>query len=56
MGLAKFEEKHGEKFGRLSIARKKDEYWQIVDVNEKSTRDRILKTKKLTDVESLFGI
>ena len=55
IGLAKFAEEHGEKFGRLIIARKKGGLWQIVDVNKNDTRDRVIKMGNSTNIESLFG-
>ena len=53
IGLAKFAETHGELFGRLVIARKKGEQWQMVDMQDKPTRE---KTKKMLPASSLADL
>jgi type III restriction enzyme len=54
-GLAEFADKHGMEFGRLIIARKKDKSWQLVDVNEKTPRERARKMQSSSDLESFFS-
>ena len=39
-GLAIFADEHGEEFGRLFIARKRGEQWQLADMNDKPTREK----------------
>ena len=53
-GLAEFADKHGMEFGRLIVARKKDNQWQLADVNEKSTRAKARRMQSDTDLESMF--
>ena len=53
-GLAIFADEHGMDFGRLIIARKKNNQWQFADVNEKDTRDKARKMGSSADLNSLF--
>ena len=55
-GLAVFADDHGMKFGRLIIARKKkNNQWQLADMNDKATREKARKMQSSSDLESLFG-
>lgn len=54
IGLAKFAEDHGKDFGRLIIARKKGNLWQIADMNTKETREATKKMQSGSDVGGLF--
>ncbi len=53
-GLAEFADKHGMEFGRLIIGRKKDNLWQLADVNQMATRAKARKMQSSSDLESLF--
>ena len=53
-GLAIFADEHGMDFGRLIIARKKSNQWQLADVNDKATREKARKMQSSSDLESLF--
>jgi type III restriction enzyme len=54
IGLAKFADEHGEEFGRLIIARKNGDKWQLADMNDKETREKTKKMQPQSDLESLF--
>ncbi len=54
IGFAKFADKHGEEFGRLVIARKVGEQWQLVDMKDKPTREKTKQMQPASDLESLF--
>jgi type III restriction enzyme len=54
-GLAIFADEHGMDFGRLIIARKKNNQWQLADVNDKATREKARKMQSSSDLESLFA-
>jgi type III restriction enzyme len=54
IGLAKFADRHGEQFGHLVIARRKGEQWQLADMSDKVTREKVLKMGAVPDLESLF--
>ncbi len=53
-GLAVFADKHGIDFGRLIVARKKNNLWQFADVNKIDTRAKARKMQSNNDLESLF--
>ena len=53
-GLAVFAEEHGLEFGRLIIARKKGNMWQLADVNDPATRKIARTLQSQNDLESLF--
>ena len=55
IGLAKFSDMHGDLFGHLVIARKKGEKWQLADMSDKSTREKIKEMQPQSDLENLFG-
>jgi type III restriction enzyme len=55
IGLAKFADEHGEEFGRLIVARKKGDKWQMPDMNDKATREKTKKMQPQSDLDSLFG-
>jgi len=55
IGLAKFAEEHGNKFGRLIISRKNGKNWQYLDMNDKLTREKTLKLSQHSSLESLFA-
>ena len=55
IGLAKFADEHGEEFGRLIVARKKGDKWQMPDMNDKATREKTKKMQPQSDLESLFA-
>ena len=42
-------------FGRLIIARKKSNVWQLADINDQSTREKARKMQSSADLESLFA-
>ena len=54
IGLAKFADEHGEEFGRLIIARKKGDKWQLADMSDKETREKTKKMQPGSDVGGLF--
>jgi type III restriction enzyme len=54
-GLAEFADKHGMDFGRLIIARKKKDMWQMADVNDKTVREKARRMQSSSDLESLFA-
>ncbi|MBM3858318.1 MAG: hypothetical protein FJ395_01560 [Verrucomicrobia bacterium] len=54
VGLAKFADEHGEVFGRLIIARKQNEQWQLADMSDETTRERTKQIQPAADVELLF--
>jgi len=54
-GLAEFADKHGIEFGRLVIARKKDNLWQLADVNQKTMRAKARRMQSSSDLESIFS-
>ena len=54
-GLATFADEHGEEFGRLIIARKRGEQWQLADMNDKPTREKTKKMQPQSNLESLFA-
>lgn len=54
-GLAVFAEEHGMEFGRLIIARKKGNGFQLADVNHPATRKIARTLQSQNDLESLFG-
>jgi type III restriction enzyme len=54
-GLAAFADEHGMQFGRLIIARKKRDQWQLADVNDKTVREKARKMQSSSDLESLFS-
>jgi len=54
IGLAKFADEHGEEFGRLIIARKKGDKWQLADMNDMETREKTKKMQPGNDVGGLF--
>lgn len=53
-GLAIFADRHGMDFGRLIIARKKTDAWQLADLNVQATREKARKMQSSSDVESFF--
>ena len=53
-GLATFADEHGMDFGRLIIARKKNNAWQMADMNDKTTREKARKMQSSSDLESMF--
>lgn len=55
IGLAKFADEHGEEFGRLAIARKQGDEWQLADMNDKPTREKTKKLQTGSDVDGLFA-
>ncbi len=55
IGLAMFAEEHGKGFGRIIVARKKGDKWQMVDINKNMTRVKVLKMQPSTDLEDLFA-
>lgn len=55
IGLAKFAEEHGKEFGRLIIARKKGDKWQLADMNDKPTREKTKSLQPQAGLENLFG-
>jgi type III restriction enzyme len=55
IGLAKFADEHGEEFGRLIIARKKGDKWQMADMNDKAVREKTKKMQPQTNVDQLFA-
>jgi type III restriction enzyme len=55
IGLAKFADEHGEEFGRLVIARKQGDEWQLADMNDKPTREKTKKLQTGSDVDGLFA-
>ncbi|MBI2498106.1 MAG: hypothetical protein HYV75_09450, partial [Opitutae bacterium] len=54
-GLATFADEHGMDFGRLIIARWKNNAWQMADMNDKTTREKARKMQSSSDLESLFA-
>lgn len=54
-GLAVFADDHGIDFGRLIIGRKQGGKLQIIDVNEKATREKARRMQSQNDLESLFS-
>jgi type III restriction enzyme len=54
-GLAAFADEHGVDFGRLIIARKKNNEWQMADMNNKSTRVKARTMQSSSDLESIFA-
>jgi type III restriction enzyme len=54
-GLAEFADKHGMDFGRLIIARKKCNQWQLANVNDPATRAKARRMSSSADLESLFA-
>ncbi len=54
-GLAEYADRHGIQFGRIIIARKKDNKWDLADVNERGTRAKARKMHSSSDLESLFS-
>ena len=55
IGLAKFADEHGDEFGRLIIARKKGDKWQLANMNDKETREKTKKMQPQSDLESFFA-
>lgn len=55
IGLAKFADEHGEEFGRLIVARKKGDKWQLPDMNDKATREKTKKMQPQSNIENLFA-
>jgi type III restriction enzyme len=53
-GLAIFADKHSLQFGRLMIARKRDEQLEYADMSEPTTREKARKMQSQNDLESLF--
>jgi type III restriction enzyme len=53
-GLAVFADAHGMDFGRLIIARKKGNVFQLADVNDPAIRKRARTMQSQNDLESLF--
>ena len=54
-GLATFADSHGMNFGRLIIARKRGEHFQLADMNDPLTRKKASKMQSNNDLEGLFG-
>jgi len=54
-GLAAFADLHGMEFGRLIIAREKDNRFQKLDMNDKNTRQRTRNMQSQNELESLFS-
>jgi type III restriction enzyme len=54
-GLATFADSHGMNFGRLIIARKRGEHFQLADMNDPLTRKKASKMQSQNDLEGLFG-
>jgi type III restriction enzyme len=54
-GLAAFADEHGVEFGRLLIARKRNNTWQFADMNDKNTRAKARKLQSSSDLESIFA-
>ena len=54
-GLATFADMHGMEFGRLIIARRKGQQFQMADMNDKATREKARRMQSQNDLESLFG-
>lgn len=54
-GLATFADSHGMNFGRLIIARKRGEHFQLADMNDPLTRKKASKMQSSNDLESLFS-
>jgi type III restriction enzyme len=54
IGLAKFADAHGGKFGHLVIARKKGETWELADMNDKPTRVKTEGMQPQSNIDNLF--
>lgn len=54
-GLAAFADEHGVEFGRLLIARKRNNTWQFADMNDKNTRAKARRLQSSSDLEGIFA-
>jgi type III restriction enzyme len=54
-GLAVFADQHGMDFGRLIIARKRGDGFEMADMNDKDTRKKARAMQSQSDLESLFS-
>lgn len=54
-GLAAFADEYGMDFGRMVIARKKNNEWQTADMNDKATRAKARRMQSSSDLESIFA-
>ncbi len=53
-GLALFAEKHGEKFGRIQLIRKKGDSFIRLEMNKTAVRDRIRQAASNPAIDSIF--
>lgn len=54
-GLAVFADRHGMDFGRMIIARKRGEQFELADMNDSATREKARRMQSQNELESLFG-